>query len=315
MLLRRRRWHRKLNVNQKRYAVASALAASALPALVMARGHRIDETPEIPLVVDDGIQTLKKTKEAVAALKALGAYVDVQKAIDSKNIRAGKGKMRNRRYTMARGPLVVYNENSGLTRAFRNIPGVDTAHVDKLSLLQLAPGGHLGRFIIWSQSAFNRLVENWGSQKQLSHTKHNYHLPRPLMTNSDVTRILDSQEISSKVRAPIKQVRLPKIHGNPLKNKALKDKLNPYAAELRKSEITAHKRRTEARAASIEQARQGKFVPSEQRKARTARAKAHGEKKKQEVYARFTDDTQYEGFEPTKNVIDAQAEAEKTADV
>jgi large subunit ribosomal protein L4e len=46
-----RRWHRKINVNQRRYAVASALAASALPALVMARGHRIDEVPEIPLVV------------------------------------------------------------------------------------------------------------------------------------------------------------------------------------------------------------------------------------------------------------------------
>jgi ribosomal protein L4 len=38
-----RRWHRKININQKRYAVASALAASALPSLVMARGHRIEQ--------------------------------------------------------------------------------------------------------------------------------------------------------------------------------------------------------------------------------------------------------------------------------
>ena len=38
-----RRWHRKVNINQKRYAVCSALAASALPSLVMARGHRIDQ--------------------------------------------------------------------------------------------------------------------------------------------------------------------------------------------------------------------------------------------------------------------------------
>ena len=37
-----RRWHRKVNINQKRYAVASALAASALPSLVLARGHRIE---------------------------------------------------------------------------------------------------------------------------------------------------------------------------------------------------------------------------------------------------------------------------------
>jgi large subunit ribosomal protein L4e len=38
-----RRWHRKINLNQKRYAVVSALAASALPSLVLARGHRIEE--------------------------------------------------------------------------------------------------------------------------------------------------------------------------------------------------------------------------------------------------------------------------------
>merc|ERR1712057_126221 len=46
-----RKWHRKINVNQRRYAVCSALAASALPSLVMARGHRISEVPECPLVI------------------------------------------------------------------------------------------------------------------------------------------------------------------------------------------------------------------------------------------------------------------------
>jgi large subunit ribosomal protein L4e len=40
-----RRWHRKVNINQKRYAIVSALAASALPSLVMARGHRIGKVP------------------------------------------------------------------------------------------------------------------------------------------------------------------------------------------------------------------------------------------------------------------------------
>ena len=38
-----RKWHKKVNTSQKRYAVASSLAASAIPALVMARGHRVDE--------------------------------------------------------------------------------------------------------------------------------------------------------------------------------------------------------------------------------------------------------------------------------
>ena len=49
-----RRWHRKVNVTQKRHAVCSSLAASTIPPLVMARGHRIDEVSELPLVVSDG---------------------------------------------------------------------------------------------------------------------------------------------------------------------------------------------------------------------------------------------------------------------
>merc|ERR1712054_64163 len=50
-----RKWHRKINVNQRRYAVCSALAASALPSLVMARGHKIDQVPECPLVLDSAM--------------------------------------------------------------------------------------------------------------------------------------------------------------------------------------------------------------------------------------------------------------------
>merc|ERR1712113_1053222 len=78
-----RRWHRKINTNQKRYAVASALAASALPSLVLARGHRIENIPEIPCVVQDTVETTQKTKQAVAELKTLGAWADVEKAKNS----------------------------------------------------------------------------------------------------------------------------------------------------------------------------------------------------------------------------------------
>merc|ERR1719502_1952475 len=57
-----RKWHKKINQNQKRYAIASALAATALPSLVMARGHRISEVPEIPLVVPDDFEKITTTK-------------------------------------------------------------------------------------------------------------------------------------------------------------------------------------------------------------------------------------------------------------
>ena len=65
---------------------------------------------------------------------------DTEKAKASRNLRRGKGKMRNRRYVTRKGPLVVYAEDSGLVRAFRNIPGVDTQSVESLNLLQARPG-------------------------------------------------------------------------------------------------------------------------------------------------------------------------------
>jgi large subunit ribosomal protein L4e len=118
-----RRWHRKTNHTMKRHAVASALAASALPALVFARGHRIEKINEVPLVVESAVESLTKTKAAVAVLAAINALADIERVKDTKKLRAGVGKMRNRRYAVRRGPLVVYNKDNGIVKAFRNIPG------------------------------------------------------------------------------------------------------------------------------------------------------------------------------------------------
>lgn len=57
-----------------RYAIVSALAASALPSLVMARGHRISKVAEVPLVVDDGSENITKTSKAVALLKTVRVH-------------------------------------------------------------------------------------------------------------------------------------------------------------------------------------------------------------------------------------------------
>jgi large subunit ribosomal protein L4e len=152
-----RKWHVKVNQNQKRFAVASALAASALPSLVLARGHRIEQIQEVPLVISSAAQSTTKTKAAVELLKTLSAYADINKVSASRKIRAGKGKMRNRRYRQRRGPLVVYEKDEGIVRAFKNVPGVETCPVESLNLLQLAPGGHVGRFIIWTEAALAAL--------------------------------------------------------------------------------------------------------------------------------------------------------------
>jgi len=195
-----RRWHRPINQKQRRYAVCSALAASAIPALLMARGHRVDGIPEVPVVCTNAIESLTKTKAAVSLLKRLNAYEDVEKCQNSKKIRAGKGKMRNRRYTMRRGPLVIYNEDHGIKQAFRNLPGVELLSVDRLNLLKLAPGSHLGRFCIWSQGAFQKLDSVYGTLRKPSTMKTNFKLPRAKMTNADLPRLINSDEVQQIVR-------------------------------------------------------------------------------------------------------------------
>jgi len=244
-----RRWHRHVNTTQKRHAMASALAASSLPPLVMARGHRIDDVSELPLVVSDGAQSIQKTKQALELLEGLGCGNELSKVAASKKLRGGKGKMRDRKYTMRRGPLVVYAEDSGITRALRNLPGVESCHVDRMNLLQLAPGGSFGRFIIWTEEAFKKLEPLFGSADNASTEKKGYHLPRAMMTNADVARIINSDEIQSVV-TPAKTA--PKFLGkkvNALKNKKAMFKLNPACktkSALAKREATAGTKENES---------------------------------------------------------------------
>ncbi|XP_014666598.1 PREDICTED: 60S ribosomal protein L4-A-like [Priapulus caudatus] len=250
-----RRWHRKININQRRYAMCSAIAATGVPALVMSKGHRIEETPEIPLVVSDKMEELKKTKEAVSLLKKFRAYTDILKVIKSKRFRAGKGKMRNRRRVKKRGPLIIYNKDNGLRRAFRNIPGITLINVSQLNLMKVAPGGHVGRFCIWTEGAFRKLDPLYGTWRKESRIKKAYNLPMPKMTNSDLSRILKSEEIQSAVKPPNKVIKRFTMKKNPLKNLRTMLRLNPYAAVQKRSDHLNTEKRIKAKQAILDKKR------------------------------------------------------------
>jgi len=224
-----RRWHHRLNINQKRFAICSAIAASGVPALVMSKGHKIEGISEVPLVVDNKIESLQKTKEAVGLLRRVKAWADVEKAAKSKRLRAGKGKMRNRRRIMRTGPCVIYSKDNGVRKAFRNIPGVSLLNVEKLNLLNLAPGGHVGRFCIWSESAIEKLDSLYGTWSSPSVAKTNYNLPQPILTNSDLTKLLHSEEIQSALRPKKPGSTRTGSKKNPLRNIDAMAKLNPFA--------------------------------------------------------------------------------------
>jgi large subunit ribosomal protein L4e len=253
-----RRWHRKSNVSEKRYAVASALAASAIPSLVMARGHVIDDVPEIPLVMDNAIESTSKTSAAKDILATIGAMADVDKAGDSKQIRAGKGKMRNRRYTKRRGPLIIYKKNDGIEHAFRILPGVELCDVSRLNLLQLAPGGHMGRFILWSQAALEELDTIYGANGK--------HIPLSSLTNADIARIINSDEVQSIVNPakPGQKDFLPKA--NAITSITALEKLDPYAAEKRRAAAATGKDQAALKKAKSENKKAAKKVKKQYKK-------------------------------------------------
>jgi large subunit ribosomal protein L4e len=238
-----RRWHIKINQGQKRYATCSALAASAAAPLLMARGHQVMSVAEVPLVIDSAVlegASVTKTAGSVALLRAVGAGDDLDKVRGSKKLRAGKGKLRGRRHRQRRGPLVVYDpETDGreIVRGFRNIPGVEACPVTALNLLQLAPGGHLGRFVVWTSAAFKALDEIYGSTTEPSAHKRDFLLPSNCVSQADLNRLINSSEIQSSLNAPKGDAvtrRGAVQKKNPLRNKQVMLRLNPYASVFAK---------------------------------------------------------------------------------
>lgn len=268
-----RRWYRKVNINQKRYAVVSSIAASGVPALVMSKGHQIQGISEFPLVIEDKIQEYSKTKQAVGFLRRINAWSDVQKVYSSKRFRAGKGKMRNRKRIHRRGPLIIYGNDQGLTKAFRSIPGVDLIHVTRLNLLKLAPGGHVGRFVIWTESAFNKLDELYGSWKKSSSLKKGYKLPYSKMSNTDLSRLFRSEEIRKVLRKKQRNTyRVKRL--NPLTNTRAMLRLNPFASVLKRKAILQGQKAKRLRAKFLAEKKGIKIEPSRE-EARHEKMLAH----------------------------------------
>jgi len=145
-----------------RLALRSAVAATGDKETVAGRGHVVEDIRDFPLVVINEVEGLKRTREVREVLLNLGVWGDVFRVRESRNVRAGKGKGRGRRYKQAVGPLIVVARNGGVVEAGRNLPGVEVVLVDGLNVELLAPGTHLGRLTVWSQSAIERLNERFG---------------------------------------------------------------------------------------------------------------------------------------------------------
>jgi large subunit ribosomal protein L4e len=213
-----RRLHRCVNVPLKRYAVTSAIAATANPSFLIGRGHRVENVPQVPLILDNSIESITRTKDAIKALEFVGAFADCEKVKDTKKTRAGQGKWRNRRTKSRKGPMVVYAEDNGISRSFRNVSGVTVAKVDTLNLLELAPGGHMGRFVIWTEGAIAKLDSIYAAK-----------VHRNIVAETELAAFVNKDAIAAAVRAPIRAKKYFLIKRNALKCKSFMKHLNPAA--------------------------------------------------------------------------------------
>ena len=147
-------WDKKINKKENRKAIRSAIAASALKDLVSERGHILPEN--YPLVIENKLEDLDKTKKVKDVLKKIGLTNELER-VKEKKIRSGKGKRRGRKYKQKKGPLIVVAKECSLMKSARNIPGITISPVNVINAELLAPGSKVGRLVVWTEGAIERL--------------------------------------------------------------------------------------------------------------------------------------------------------------
>jgi len=150
-------WTEKINDKERRLAIASALAATAIADSVKARGHKVADTVHFPIVVADDFAANAKTAELQASLTSLGLGADLERAKTGVHERAGMGKLRGRAYRTPRSVLLVTVD--GKAPGAPNLAGVEVIAARNLSAEDLAPGGDAGRLTVYTQGAIAAIQE------------------------------------------------------------------------------------------------------------------------------------------------------------
>ncbi len=151
-----RNWNEKINKKENALAKNSAIAATFNKELVIKRGHKFDHEISLPIIIDDKIVKIKKTKDMIDLFKKIGVYDDLIRASNGKHIRAGKGKRRGRKYKIPKSILIV-SDNKDITKSSDNLIGVDSVYIKNLNIEHLAPGGIAGRLTVFTKSSLKQI--------------------------------------------------------------------------------------------------------------------------------------------------------------
>lgn len=153
-----RNWAKKINRKENLLAKFSALSQTANKEAVKNRGHKFNEEITFPIIVENEIEKITTTKQAVEILNSLGLYEDVERSKERQNIRAGKGKLRGRKYKTPKSILLVVRYKASSLKSFGNLSGLEIVSVDQLNTESLAPGGNAGRLTVYTEDAIDTIA-------------------------------------------------------------------------------------------------------------------------------------------------------------
>lgn len=162
---------KKVNKKEKILAIQYAIAATANRELVLKRGHRLPEKISLPIVFDQSVDSIEKSDLLRGFLIKIGLSEELERLKRGQKFRSGASRLRGRSRKRRVGPLIVTSSPS-LTRAARNLPGIDISRPEVLSLRELAPNGTIGRLTLWSCDSIpvieRRLSKFGGSRAAIS---------------------------------------------------------------------------------------------------------------------------------------------------
>ena len=142
-------------INRKEYlkALESAIAGSAGQQAI--ERHVISEKyMKLPIVVEDGIEKISKTKELYKILSALGVGDDMKRSHKPRKEDGLRRSSKARHFR--KSAIIIVKEKAPVLMAGSNIPGVEVSALPDLTVEKLAPGGK-PRLSIWSKGAIEGL--------------------------------------------------------------------------------------------------------------------------------------------------------------
>ena len=149
-------WTKKINKKENKKALYAAIAATANIKILQNRYEKAaNANIKLPLVVEDKISEIKKTNEIRAIIEKLVSGLN-EIAFSRKSMRAGRGKMRSRKYKVQKGLLFVVANKEMKSKAAENL-GIEVVSVPELNISHVAPGGNPGRLTIYTENAIKEL--------------------------------------------------------------------------------------------------------------------------------------------------------------